>query len=689
MTEARRSGPWGAVALVAGLAAMGGGAAWRAAARPSAPPLGPAAAAARGRIDMALASQARALEADASNATRIPELQAALNMGADRDTFQDLLENEEWWAPLRKAHGVTGVVAASGPLAMLGPGTSQVAAAEAVRIARQNGIASGIVAGDGSAFALAAARVIQAKPADASPVVVVGAILDQSALVKISQSTGDALGLSDGTRLVEAAGPGEPGRVLVPLVGHEARVPLLIEDGREATAWPLGGGMWMLAAFAPPHVPPPVPNPAALLLIIGGAVVAMGGIVLFALRPARPGGTRRSSPRASMPVQGAEAKPVRGASSPGGELGATVPEAPAATWPQTRAMPPTGGHGRETARSGGDRGHFATPDRPRPGPGGLALAQANAQDQRAGSEMGRYHLIERIGEGGMAEIFFAAAYGAEAFVRYFVVKRMHSHLARHREAVNQFIDEAQLQARLVHSNIVPVFDFGKAGNEYFLALEYIHGKDLGQFVQAHLDHFGRPLGTRVAFYVLHEVLEALAFAHSQVDKDGTALDIVHRDVAPGNVLLSYRGEVKLTDFGIAKAENRVSHTDVGMVKGNANFMSPEQARGEGVDHRSDIFSAGLVLYFCLTGQPLYRGESGFNQLLRAAVGPATAQFGQIGMLEPVAAEVLRRALAVDPTQRYDNAAIFARDVTEHAGTRGELLALIDAVFPAGARRDLR
>src|SRR6185436_8497667 len=142
----------------------------------------------------------------------------------------------------------------------------------------------------------------------------------------------------------------------------------------------------------------------------------------------------------------------------------------------------------------------------------------------------------------------------------------------------------------------------------------------------------------------------------------TPLGIVHRDVAPGNILLSFRGEVKLTDFGIVKAEGRVSHTEVGMVKGNANFMSPEQARGETVDYRSDIFSAGLVLYYCLTGEPLYRGDSGFNQLLRAAVGPATAQFGQIGMLEPAAAEVLRQALAVDPRQRYSTVAAFTADV---------------------------
>ncbi len=119
----------------------------------------------------------------------------------------------------------------------------------------------------------------------------------------------------------------------------------------------------------------------------------------------------------------------------------------------------------------------------------------------------------------MAEIFIAAAHGAEGFVRYFVVKRMHAHLARNRDAVNQFIDEARLQSALVHSNIVPVFDFGRAGDEYFLALEYIHGRDLERLVRRHVEVFGRSLSVPVAFYIMHEVLDALAYAHGR-DRPG-------------------------------------------------------------------------------------------------------------------------------------------------------------------------
>jgi len=133
----------------------------------------------------------------------------------------------------------------------------------------------------------------------------------------------------------------------------------------------------------------------------------------------------------------------------------------------------------------------------------------------------------------------------------------------------------------------------------------------------------------------------------------------------------------------------VSRTEVGVVKGNAQFMSPEQARGEVVDARSDIFSAGLVLYYCMTGQVLYQSETTANSLLRAAVGPVTAEFSQIGALSAPVAEILRRSLAQDPAKRYQTAEAFKRDLTPHAGTRRELAALMDRLFPVADRRDLR
>jgi serine/threonine-protein kinase len=300
-------------------------------------------------------------------------------------------------------------------------------------------------------------------------------------------------------------------------------------------------------------------------------------------------------------------------------------------------------------------------------------------------QMGRYMLIERIGEGGMAEIFFARSHGAEGFVRDLVVKRMHPHLARNRLAVNQFIDEARVQSELVHPNIVPVLDFGKAGDEYFLALDIVHGRDLGRVIARHVEMTGESLALRIAFYVMHEVLEGLEFAHNKIGKDGRPLEVVHRDVAPGNVLVSYLGEVKLSDFGIAKSEHRVSHTEIGMVKGNASFMSPEQARGEIVDRRSDLFSAGVVLFYMLTAKLLYRGETTLNQLLRAAVGPSTSQFAAVDNFTGPAQAILQKALSSSPVTRFQSARDFASSLAPFMASRKEMLHLMSTLFPPDQR----
>jgi eukaryotic-like serine/threonine-protein kinase len=300
--------------------------------------------------------------------------------------------------------------------------------------------------------------------------------------------------------------------------------------------------------------------------------------------------------------------------------------------------------------------------------------------------MGRYTLLDRIGEGGMAEIFLATAHGAEGFERRFVVKRLHAQLSRRKEAVSQFIDEARLQAQLVHSNIVPVFDFGRVGEEYFLALEYIHGRDLEKLLQRHIQVYNQPLDLRVVGYIIHEVLEALAYAHGKRDQSGRPLEIVHRDISPANILISYQGEVKLTDFGIVKAGGRVSQTELGMVKGNASFMSPEQARGIKVDSRSDLFSTAVVMFCCLTGQALYKGETTLNQLVRAAVGPATQQFQAIETLPAQSVPILSKALMLDPALRFQAAAEFARELAPLIpGMKIEVARLMEQLFPESRR----
>jgi len=280
---------------------------------------------------------------------------------------------------------------------------------------------------------------------------------------------------------------------------------------------------------------------------------------------------------------------------------------------------------------------------------------------------GRYRLVERLSEGGMSELFIAKAAGIEGFTRSFVLKRLRPELARDKDAVAQFIDEARLQADLVHSNIVPVFDFGVVGGEYFMTQEYILGRDLGRVMDRQRAVGRAGLPSPVAYFAAHETLQALAYAHARRAADGTPLGIVHRDIATGNILVSAAGEVKLSDFGIVKSNDRVSRTQVGVVKGNTNFMSPEQARGQAVDARSDLFSLGLVLYYCLSGEMLYGGNNDLEVLHHAAAGLLVEDFARIRRLPDPAPQILERALALDPNNRFQTAAEFADEVAVHMG----------------------
>jgi serine/threonine-protein kinase len=296
----------------------------------------------------------------------------------------------------------------------------------------------------------------------------------------------------------------------------------------------------------------------------------------------------------------------------------------------------------------------------------------------------RYQELVPLGEGGMARVSVAEVTGAEGFRRLFVVKRLRPELANNSEIVSQFIDEARLGASLVHSNIIPVFDFGRDGEGYYLAQEYILGRDVDAVVHASKAKRGKPLETSVVLYLAQEALQALSYAHGRHSESGRPLGLVHRDVSPNNLLISARGEVKLLDFGIVKSEQRLTKTQAGVVKGNLYFMSPEQARAREVDARSDLFSLGLVLYAAAVGAPMYKGKTSFELLSRAGIGPTEEDLQRVAALEAPLGGLIARAIAVDPKARFHDADEFARAVAGAAhgaiATSADAQLLMDWLF---------
>jgi eukaryotic-like serine/threonine-protein kinase len=214
-------------------------------------------------------------------------------------------------------------------------------------------------------------------------------------------------------------------------------------------------------------------------------------------------------------------------------------------------------------------------------------------------QLGRYQLLDRIAFGGMAEIFRAKTFDQDGREHMVAVKRVLHHLTNDDDFIKMIVDEAKLTALLRHENIAQVYEFAHAGEEYFIAMEYIDGKDVRMVLERHRAK-QTPVPAEHAAWIIMEIAHALNAAHTQRDKHGRAMHIVHRDVSPSNILCSYNGEVKLCDFGIAKATLTRTQTKTGVIKGKVKYMSPEQAMGRRLDHRSDLFSLGTVLYEMLT-----------------------------------------------------------------------------------------
>jgi serine/threonine protein kinase len=266
---------------------------------------------------------------------------------------------------------------------------------------------------------------------------------------------------------------------------------------------------------------------------------------------------------------------------------------------------------------------------------------------------GRYTILGKLADGGMAEIFLAVQHGAEGFEKQLVLKRILTQYSADPQFRNMLLDEAHISMSLQHGNIVQVLDLGVAAGRYFLALELVDGWDLEKVLQrAYAAQMVFP--TALGLYVVSQVCRALAYAHGK-SRDGKPLGIVHRDISPNNVLISTEGEVKLADFGIAKAQRKREQTAAGVIKGKVAYMSPEQAQGMVIDRRSDIFSVGSMLYRMMTDKLPFEANNDLESLLRVQKAEFTPpQVAKPEMGESLAA-IIRRAMRLHPAERYQTA----------------------------------
>jgi hypothetical protein len=277
------------------------------------------------------------------------------------------------------------------------------------------------------------------------------------------------------------------------------------------------------------------------------------------------------------------------------------------------------------------------------------------------SDYGRYVLLERVAMGGMAEVFRAKRKGVEGFEKVVAVKRILPHLSSNKDFVDMFIAEAKMVASLSHPNIVQIFDLGKIDDSYYIAMEFVEGRDL-RSILTRARNRGTLLGVELSALIAARMCAAMEYAHRHRDADGKELRIVHRDVSPQNILVSNEGEVKLADFGIAKAATKASHTDSGSLRGKLLYMSPEQAWGRPLDKRTDLFSLGAVFFETLTGHLLFSGNSEMSILERVR----EARFLPPSSLNPAVPieleAVVSRALKKNPDERYQDASEMLLDL---------------------------
>jgi serine/threonine protein kinase len=543
-----------------------------------------------------------ALEVQAQNGTANPRLMAALDAKVDAATLGDLLLTEPWWDSFRRS--VDG-------FALFGAGPQAIVASHLpagldarglIRAAREAGRARSALQVVGGQVLLVAAAPVALTGRSTEPALVSIRALDAGALAGASERADASVALSDGHQILVMAA----------------------SKASQGEGQGIGGQAGDGAAALAQGLALPVPGVGTF----DGHAVAVQAL--------------SDDQRGDLRILAAVAAPdsIGIAHLPGGTLAILIIGVMLSLASFTALSAP------RAARK---------PVRDTRVAGGSAVIA------------GRYTLVSRLGEGGMAEIYSAVTTGVGTFRRPVVIKRLRPELAADPNAVAQFRDEANLLAAFNHPNIVAVHDFGRWENRFFLTEEYVAGRNLGRIIDQCFARTHQPPALELIAYVAREVLKALEYAHKMETNEGRPLKIVHRDVSPENIVVTPQGEVKLLDFGIVKAaEGRVTKTEIGMVKGNVTFMSPEQARGMDVDGRADLYSLALVLYYCCTGRGLYTADGVYERLVQAATGPGPTERALIQRLPRPFSTVIERATDPDLNRRYATAREMAADLKNWA-----------------------
>jgi len=290
-----------------------------------------------------------------------------------------------------------------------------------------------------------------------------------------------------------------------------------------------------------------------------------------------------------------------------------------------------------------------------------------------GRRFGRFELLLEMGSGGMATLYLARIRGPQNFEKLIAIKKIHDHLSREEEFVDMFLDEARISAMIHHPNVVQIFDLGSIDGAYFIAMEYIHGQDFAQLLRAVIRTRNETYSWPYAARIVADAAAGLHAAHELVDAEGKPLGLVHRDVSPQNLLVTYDGYAKVVDFGIAYAAEKISHTGVGTLKGKASYMSPEQSRGKPVDRRSDVFALGILLFESTCLKRLFREDSEAATLLRVGEADVPRPRSIRPSLPVELEQIILKALAKDPDDRFATAADLQQALERLLVSRGTVV----------------